>query len=150
MPTSWTIACPKVTLTVPITCSPIFPDGFIPETLRSIALLFPQYDNDVRRWFQGISARGEQVDPALIEVERLNAEDRQIEGFKYWRDRLVVVKQVYDESKPKTMGQWWHDRRNTVQWCTFWVAIVVLLLTVFFGLVQSIEGALQVYKAWNP
>lgn len=36
---------------------------------------------------------------------------------------------------------------------TFWVAVLVLLLTVVFGLVQSIEGGLQVYgsfKALGP
>ncbi len=38
----------------------------------------------------------------------------------------MVLKQVYDESTPKTLSQWWHDRRNGVQWYTFWVAIVVL------------------------
>lgn len=30
---------------------------------------------------------------------------------------------------------------------TFWVAAVVLALTIFFGVVQSIEGAIQVYYA---
>jgi hypothetical protein len=28
--------------------------------------------------------------------------------------------------------------------------VVVLVLTIFFGLVQSTEGALQVYKAYHP
>jgi len=79
----------------------------------------------------------------------LIADERQIESFSYWRDRLVVLKQVYDESRPNTIAQWWHDRRNGVQWYTFWVAMLVLFLTVFFGLVQSIEGALQVYASFR-
>ena len=32
---------------------------------------------------------------------------------------------------------------------TFWVAVLVLVLTIFFGLVQSIEGALQVYASFK-
>lgn len=38
-------------------------------------------------------------------------------------------------------------RRDGVQWYTFWTAIVVLILTVFLRLVQSVEGAIQVYEA---
>lgn len=85
----------------------------------------------------------------MIDSGQLIADERQVETFKYWHDRLVVLKQVYDEAQPKTMSQWWYDRRNGVQWFTFWVAIVVLFLTLFFGLVQSVEGAMQVYAAFH-
>jgi hypothetical protein len=34
-----------------------------------------------------------------------------------------------------------------VQWYTFWVAALVLGLTIVFGLIQCVEGALQVYLA---
>jgi uncharacterized protein YneF (UPF0154 family) len=44
---------------------------------------------------------------------------------------------------------WLWDRRNTVQWCTFWLAILVIALTLLFGLVQSIEGGLQLYLAYK-
>jgi ABC-type Fe3+ transport system permease subunit len=60
---------------------------------------------------------------------------------------LVMLKQVFDEAQPRTMAQWWHDRRNGVQWYTFWVAVMVLALTILFGLIQSVEGALQVYMS---
>ena len=36
-----------------------------------------------------------------------------------------------------------------MQWYTFWVAILVFVMTVFFGFVQSVEGALQVYLSWK-
>jgi hypothetical protein len=40
---------------------------------------------------------------------------------------------------------------KAIQWFNFWFAVALLVgLTVFFGLVQSIEGALQVYKAYHP
>jgi hypothetical protein len=75
-------------------------------------------------------------------------EERQIENFQYWHDRLVILKQVFDEAEPSNIRQWWNDRRKRVQWYTFWVAAaVVLTLTIFFGLVQSVEGAIQVYYA---
>jgi hypothetical protein len=73
-----------------------------------------------------------------------------MENFHFWHDRLIILKQIFDEAEPDTLTQWWHDRRKRVQWYTFWVAALVLALTIFFGLIQCIEGALQVYKAFNP
>jgi len=114
-----------------------------------LALLFPKWDRQTRTWYtQEASLRG--LDTEVVEVGHLDADQRQIENFSYWHDRLIVLKQVFDEARPNTLGQWWNDRRNGVQWYTFWVAILVLALTIFFGLVQSIEGALQVYKAFHP
>ena len=36
-----------------------------------------------------------------------------------------------------------------MQWYTFWVAICVFIITLLFGLLQFIEGAMQVYLAWR-
>lgn len=90
------------------------------------------------------------LDRRLIKCGTLDAKSRQIEQFRFWRDRLVILKQAYDDATPRTFSQWWHDRRNGVQWYTFWVAILVLVLTVVFGVIQCIEGGLQVYKAYHP
>lgn len=127
----------------------LYPKELVTETLNTIALLFPKWDQDTRAWYlQESSIRG--LDTYAIEVGHLDTDQRQIENLTYWRDRLVILKQVFDEARPNTLQHWWNDRRNGVQWYTFWVAILILILTVFFGLVQSIEGALQVYKALNP
>ena len=131
--------------------SSLFPPGLITETLQTLALLFPQSDRKTQAWFlQKQSADALGLDSRLVQCGQLRADDRRIENFRFWHDRLVVLKQVFDESRPATLWQWWADRRNGVQWYTFWVAVLVLFLTVFFGLVQSIEGALQVYKAYHP
>ncbi|KAF2126636.1 hypothetical protein P153DRAFT_388669 [Dothidotthia symphoricarpi CBS 119687] len=124
--------------------STILPKGLIEETLRTLALLFPQSDPAVRKWYRSLPTPFT-LDPQLMLCGHLKTDDRQIETFVYWHDRIVVLKQVFDEATPRTLSQWWHDRRNGVQWYTFWIAIVVLGFTLFFGLIQSIEGALQVY-----
>jgi hypothetical protein len=129
--------------------SPYFPSGFIDETLRTIALLIPRSDPDVTAWFKQLSST-RQLDPAAMNCPHLRAENRQIEDFEFWHDRLIILKQFFDEAEPSTLAQWWCDRRRGVQWYTFWIAALILALTVFFGLVQSFEGALQVYKAYNP
>jgi len=85
------------------------------------------------------------LDPKLIEAGHLNTHHRQIENFKYWHDRLDMLKQIFDELEPSSLGQWWVDRGKRVQRLTFGVAILVLILTVVFGIIQSIEGGIQSY-----
>ena len=114
--------------------------------------MLPEHDKDVETWFEKqqeqVQKRGKlPLDPKARECGQLKVEERQIETFSYWHDRLVILKQAFDEAEPSDIKQWWHDRRKRVQWYTFWVAAVVLGLTIFFGLVQSIEGGIQVYYA---
>ncbi|KAF1842834.1 uncharacterized protein K460DRAFT_407219 [Cucurbitaria berberidis CBS 394.84] len=125
----------------------VLPQGLKEETLRTLSLLFPQHDRQTRHWLKKQSGR---FDDMLHRCDPIRLEDRQIEKFHFWHDRLVMLKQAFDQSRPATMSQWWFDRRNGVQWYTFWISVLVLLLTIIFGIVQSIEGALQVYKAYHP
>ncbi|KAH6980077.1 hypothetical protein EDB82DRAFT_278293 [Fusarium venenatum] len=130
----------------------LLPKGLADETLQTLALLFPSSDVETRKWFSQLSDTG--LDKRVIQCGQLKTDHRQTERFRFWNDRLVVLKQVFDEAQPKSLSQWWHDRRNGVQWYrssryTFWVAVLVLVLTIFFGLVQSIEGALQVYASFK-
>jgi hypothetical protein len=38
-----------------------------------------------------------------------------------------------------------------VQWYNFWLAVALIVgMTFFFGVIQSVEGAMQVYKAYRP
>ncbi|KAK7949169.1 uncharacterized protein PG986_010055 [Apiospora aurea] len=125
-------------------------DGLINETLRTLALLFPEAQFGRKRTRGGKwLGRKREVD-WVLDARLAHCGNLQIEHFTYWRDRLVILKQAYDDATPRTLSQWWHDRRNGVQWYTFWVAILVLLLTTLLGLVQCVESALQVYKACFP
>lgn len=51
---------------------------------------------------------------------------------------MAEVQERYDAAKPGALRQWWFDRRNKPEWATFWIAVVIFALTVFFGL--SIVG----------
>ena len=57
----------------------------------------------------------------------------------------MVLKQAFDVSEPHKLSLWWHDDRKKVQWYTFWIAALVLILTIVFGLIQS---AAAVVQAW--
>jgi hypothetical protein len=130
--------------------SPLFPGGLIEETIRTLALLFPQSDRATQRWFNALSSHHLHLDSKACKSRRLRADDRHIANFPFWHDQLVILKQVFDEAEPSSLSQLRCDRRKRVQWYTFWVALLVLALTIFFGLVQCVEGALQVYKAYHP
>lgn len=124
---------------------PLYPDGFIEETLRTLTLLFPANDRKSRRWLKSLLKHNDQLRQDLSSCGRLRSHERRFENFSYWHDRLVILKQAFDDSSPRTLSQWYNDRRNSVQWYTFWVAIAVFIITIVFGSIQSIEGALQVY-----
>jgi hypothetical protein len=121
----------------------IYPDGFIDETLQTLALLFPKGDKAVEKWYRR-QASADELDFAVL---RCGTMIRQIENYRFWRDGLVQLKESFDDSRPRNLVQWWHDRREGIQWYTLWIAI---FFTVFFGLIQSIEGALQLYKTIYP
>jgi hypothetical protein len=86
------------------------------------------------------------LDPKAGLGEHLRADERSLESFSYLRDRLVILKEVFDDHEPRGIRQFWRDDRNSVQWWTFWIALLVFLIAI----VQCIEGALQVYKAYHP
>jgi hypothetical protein len=123
----------------------IFPDNFLDETRRTLSLMLPIADKESMKWFNS-EQRRLGLDVAAGDCRHLRATQRTIQGFNFWRDRLIMTKEVFDLSQPNGLLQFWRDDRNRVQWWTFWIAIVVFLLT----LVGVIESALQVYKAYHP
>jgi len=59
------------------------------------------------------------------------------------------VQRVYDKTKPKRIKQWYFDRRDRVEWSTFWIAVIVFLLTLFFGIISAVTSILQVYATFK-
>jgi hypothetical protein len=127
--------------------SDIFPKELIRETENTLALLLPEYDQETASWFK---KKQEELglDEQAARCGQLKLEDRQIDHFKFWHDRLIVIKQFFDDSEPRTITQWWFDDRKRKQW--FWVAIVVVVTTILFGIIQCFEGGWQIYKAYYP
>lgn len=131
--------------------SNVLPDGLAAETFQTLALLFPRYDYKAREWFNAkfsSELAGGSIDSQVLECEERYG--RHGNDFKYWRKEMNALQAILDNPKPKSIFQHFKNRRNIVQWYTFWVAILVLILTVFFGLAQSVLSAVQVYKAYHP
>ena len=124
----------------------VIPRDLIDETILSLALLIPSGNRKSRAWFNK-KKKELHLDPKAGIYGPLNASARQIEKFHYWRDRLVILKQTFDESEPHTIALWWNDDRKKVQWYTFWIAALVLLLTIIFGLIASVSSIVQAWAA---
>jgi hypothetical protein len=122
---------------------PILPHALIEETKETLALLLPNEDKSTRKWFSKLQ-NTYQLDPGAIRCKRLGSDALSTEHYRYWRRRLVELKEAYDGHQPRSPLQVWRDDRHVVQWWTFWIAALVLFLTILFGLIQSITGILQV------
>jgi hypothetical protein len=116
--------------------------------LNTLALLLPSNDLGTQKWFRKIKQQS--LDISALRCGYLKTDDRQIERFKFWYDRLVVLKQAFDEAEPRTMKQWWFDRRRGALWFGFWNAIAILVLTLFtllFGIIQCFLGGMQAWAS---
>ena len=124
----------------------LLPKVLVDETIRSVSLLIPPVLGNPNPWFQQ-QRKKFLIDAQAGVCDRLNSSERQIEKFVYWRDRLVLLKRTFDDAEPRNISQlWWDDRKKT-QWFTFWVAVLVFIMTVFFGVVQSVAGIVQAWAS---
>lgn len=120
----------------------LFPAGLVEETLNILALLFPKGHVELKKWYV-TRGRDNIIDEASMSCK---ARERDIGKFRHWHDRLVALLQRLEHPRQTTLKQAWFDRRNGAQWYSLWFAIGLALL---FGLIRSIEGAIQVYKAYQ-
>jgi hypothetical protein len=77
-------------------------NGLIEETLRTLAVLLPPHNNESKAWFKKQAKRW-YLDVEATNCQHLKAEDRQIEKFKYWHDRLTILKEAFDDAEPKSV-----------------------------------------------
>ncbi|KIW10602.1 hypothetical protein PV08_11566 [Exophiala spinifera] len=134
--------------------SGLFPNGLFDETRRTLNILVPLFAPSASKWFKqemsaGFFSSGRpryRPDPAVAASGSMSQEQRKLEHFTYFRDRLVILKEEYDAHEPQSVMQYWYDYRKPAQWWTFWIAVLVFI----FGVTQVIEGAIQCYKAYHP
>jgi hypothetical protein len=114
----------------------IIPNEVIDEYLKTMNLLFPGRDIKTRKFLQ----RKRQM--FCLEGPVNYPGPLYLSDFHFWRDRLSTL---YTEfcSPPPSMTQLFNDRRNVLQWYTFWFAVVILALTIIFGLISSITAVLS-------
>lgn len=119
--------------------SQIYPKGLLRETAMTIALLFPPIETRRRSWLWH-KRRQADLD---VELGLARNIDRHLDAFDYWHDRLAMLQAEFDQTTPNRLSQWFYDRRDGNRFFTFWLAMTAVILTLLFGLIQSITGILQ-------
>ena len=139
------------------------------ETLDTLAILLPEQDRSSKRWMLHFCRAHKEitVDSELAKCGHFPIEhpSRRYERLQFWRDRIMVLEEVVEDAMPPSSQMLSSLQKSNQQlsnsllkamnsksdrWINSWFAIVAIGVTLFFGLVQSIEGAMQVYKAYHP
>ena len=112
------------------------------ETKLSLDLLFPFWDSRT----VALLAKEEQDfhEYGPFEVTRTLT----LLDFDHWRDRLLELHEEIFQSPPVSWAQLWRDRRSPQQFWTFWIAIMILGLTIL-STVATIIQAWASLKAMN-
>ncbi|KAL2423280.1 hypothetical protein ABEF95_003731 [Exophiala dermatitidis] len=123
-----------------------FPNGFVHETLQTLYLLFrPLEPKHARR---NVRYMEKHLD-ADLELAMADYENVDLYHYPYWHERLAKIQHAYDKKTPTSVVQWWYDRRDRVQWATFWIAFIVFVLSVVFGIISSVTAIWQVRLAYS-
>jgi hypothetical protein len=122
--------------------------SFIQETIMSINLITGLTDKKAYQLAIQLVSKDSTIDPLICDA--ITRPERNIAKYHYWRDRLLILQQEFNESEPTSLKQWWIDRRKKVQWYTFWIASLVLIMTFVFGMIASVASVIQVYAALHP
>jgi hypothetical protein len=74
----------------------VYASGLVDETLATLALFFPKGDKETEKWYKKQGNLVE-LDESILRVPKI---DRGIKEYRYWHDRLVILKTEFDESRP--------------------------------------------------
>ena len=116
----------------------IFPVRLLDETIRTLDILFPFGDDRTMAYLedQGQNFYG------LTTPRHSRYMSADLNDFDYWRDRLAVLYDLLDQP-PSTLVGMLYDRRNPIQWWTFWLAVFFSTLIFVFGVAGLILGFKQ-------
>ncbi|KAL2270850.1 hypothetical protein VTJ83DRAFT_221 [Remersonia thermophila] len=121
----------------------ILPDGLIEETLETMNLLIPIESAACNKWLKRQTQKHGLDDPLHFRDYRNGSPDRDVERFRYWRERLLKLSDVFMRTKPQSPIGWWYDDRDKGYWWNYWLVFGALACTVLFGLLSVILGFLQ-------
>lgn len=80
------------------------------------------------------------ADGSLLEKSSYSSQD----DFPLFGQRLTKLQDFSLRQQPSRLRDLWHDRRNPLQWYTFWAVLVVGGLSLVLAVLQLIVGILQV------
>ncbi|KAH6722979.1 hypothetical protein BKA61DRAFT_3382 [Leptodontidium sp. MPI-SDFR-AT-0119] len=115
-------------------CAPLFKSNFFIQR-RNVDLpsnIFPVSNLDVNNDF--------------MESETHSARD----DFPTFGPHLLALQRYNLRQQPSRVRYLWRDRRNPLQWYTFWAVLWVGGITIILGLLQIFKSAAQLYFSAHP
>lgn len=86
------------------------------------------------------------IDDQLQEVPTYSVRD----DFPILGPRLLRLQRYSLRQQPSAMRDLWRDRRNPLQWYTFWAVFLVGGVSILLSVVQLFVGVGQLYFAIHP
>lgn len=120
----------KVCLVNHLQHTAIYPPEFLYETLQTLDLLFRLGDRKSRAFLE------ERNQPFFRYYSARRSRALSLTDFNYWRENLVNLYDVFN-APPAGFHQMWHDRRNPMQWWTFWLAAFLVVSSIAFGIIST-------------
>ncbi len=118
----------------------VLPKDFVAETIQTFDLLFPFGEERTQKYLDKTGQTFYQTSSRDLSRATDFGE------FRYWRKRLEDLHDVFHQ-EPRNVLQLWYDRRKPLQWWTFWLAALIALLTIVFGIISSYTSLQQVALA---
>lgn len=120
------------------------PLELIEETICTLMLLFPDWDSGTKRLRKRYDEDFPELAPLFDEIASLEYPHRfSLRDFSFWRDRLLELHETVYMAPPDSWRQLLFDRRNPLQYYTFWIAAIVFV----FSLGSFILSAVQTWAA---
>ena len=107
------------------------PVSLYEETLRTLDLLFPLWDTSTKRLLRDEGKS----------VHALNPGDRYLDlkHFPYWQERLLGLYEEVYQAPAEGWSQLWRDRRDPLKFWTFWIALLVLWMTIISTVASVVQ-----------
>jgi hypothetical protein len=112
----------------------LIPLKVLTETKLSLDLLFPFWDNRTIALLEKEGQTFHENGP-FESIKALN-----LLAFDHWRDRLLELHEEIFQAPPVSWAQLWRDRRSPQQFWTFWVALIILFLTILSTVATIIQA----------
>lgn len=70
-----------------------------------------------------------------------------LDDFPYFGQRLILLQRYNMRQQPSRVKDIWRDRRNPLQWYTFWTVLWVGGAGILLAILQLVVGLVQLYYA---
>lgn len=113
----------------------IIPNEIIDEYLKTMNLLFPSTDERTQKFLRERLKKQSFMNESPVD----HPGKLYLSDFNVWRDQMANLYAEFSSPLP-SMTQLFNDRRNVLQWYTFWFAVFIVVLTVIFGVISAVTN----------